>query len=386
MKILHTSDWHLGHSLYGIDTIDDQIKILNEIARVCRDENPDLFLLAGDIFDTARPSMAVQKIFADTILRLRHDNPEMDIVIIAGNHDSASMHEIFARPWSDLNVNVLGEANPNHLEMAKRCVIVDNKCAVIAIPYFAERFMPDNYTSNVLSDVIDTLPPELPIVMMLHTTVDKCDYTGHDSDDTAYVGGIKGIPLDQLGSGYDYLALGHIHRPQNVSDRARYCGSPMMLSFDEAYIHSVSIIELSKRGETPHIKSIDLPQPRRLVTLPDNDKYAGWDEIDTLISEITSTDDYYRINLAHDQPRSQDNVTKARVALAQRGGALCCVNRQAVKIAERETEKFDIQSFKKLSPIEVAKRYLQSKDEMLSDQHAEMLQEIIDLVTANDRN
>lgn len=101
---------------------------------------------------------------------------------------------------------------------------------------------------------------------MAHLSIEGSDRTGHDET----VGGIEYVPISSMGEGYDYLALGHIHCPQNIKGNgrhARYCGTPLPVSFDEAYPHSVSIVELKGR-EAPQIRTIEIENPIPLVTLP----------------------------------------------------------------------------------------------------------------------
>lgn len=385
MKLIHTSDWHLGHSLYGLDTTAEQRHMLQQIERVCIDENPDLFLLAGDIFDTARPGMTVQKMFVDTIHSLRRRLPEMSIVIIAGNHDSASLHEVFAAPWHQLGVNVFGEISPDPEAMAGRCVVADGKCAVVALPYFASRYVSDDYAREVLTEALKNIPADLPVVMMMHTTVEGCDSTGHDSGAGKYIGGIEGISVGEICEDVDYLALGHIHRPQTIGNKVRYSGSPRMMSFDEAYPHSVSVVTLERRGELPEIREVTIEPLRTLLTLPAPGKYAGWDEITSLVADMEPTDAYFRLNIAAGETVTPLRTAAVRNDMAALGATLCCINRQPSEISETDSETIDFQSFRALSPIEVADRYLRSIGEPMTDTMAGMLQSVIDEITENER-
>lgn len=385
MKIIHTSDWHLGHTLYGLDTTAEQQHMLRQIERVCMAENPDLFLLAGDIFDTARPGMAVQKMFVDTIHSLRRQLPDMAIVIIAGNHDSASLHEVFAGPWHQLGVNVLGEITADRAAMADRCVIVDEKCAVVALPYFASRYVSDGYAEQVLDESFKSIPPDLPVVMMMHTTVDGCDSTGHDSSFGRYIGGIEGISVNAICKTVDYLALGHIHRPQTIGNKARYSGSPRMMSFDEAYPHSVSVVTIRHRGDLPEIRDIVIEPLRTLITLPAPGKYAKWDEIISVVAAMQPTDAYFRINIEDGETITPLRTASLRNDMAALGATLCCINRRTAENHEADAETIDFQSFRTLSPLEVADRYLSSIGRPMSEGMERMLQSIIDEITENER-
>jgi len=108
MKILHTSDWHLGHTLYNCDRAEEQAAMLEQMRRIVVDEQPDLFLLSGDVYHTSQPSASVQTMFADALLAIHEACPAMTIVVTAGNHDSGMRHEIFRAPWRRFNVHTIG--------------------------------------------------------------------------------------------------------------------------------------------------------------------------------------------------------------------------------------------------------------------------------------
>lgn len=95
MKILHTADWHLGQSLYGFDRLDEQRRFLGQLCEVVAEERPDAMVVAGDVFDISMPSAAAQRVYAEGLLAIHAAVPEMVIVIVAGNHDSASRLEIY---------------------------------------------------------------------------------------------------------------------------------------------------------------------------------------------------------------------------------------------------------------------------------------------------
>ena len=108
MKLIHTSDWHLGHTLYGYDRTIEQKAMLEQMVELVREHKPDVFLISGDVYHTSQPSAAVQTMFSEAMVKLHCTHPDMYIVVIAGNHDSASKHEIFTTPWKALNVYAIG--------------------------------------------------------------------------------------------------------------------------------------------------------------------------------------------------------------------------------------------------------------------------------------
>ena len=99
MRIIHTSDWHLGHILYGYDRSREQRNMLGQIEEIVGKEKPDALVVSGDVYHTGQPSAAVQKMFTEAVMRLHEACPGMEIVITAGNHDSASKHEVSRILW-----------------------------------------------------------------------------------------------------------------------------------------------------------------------------------------------------------------------------------------------------------------------------------------------
>ena len=108
MKIIHTSDWHIGQNFYGYDRYEEHDAVLEKIIEICRDENPDALLVSGDVFDVAQPPAQAQRLFAQKMMRLRQDMPALRIIVTAGNHDSASRIEAVDALWSAVGIDVVG--------------------------------------------------------------------------------------------------------------------------------------------------------------------------------------------------------------------------------------------------------------------------------------
>ena len=141
MKILHTSDWHLGHTIYNYDRTEEQTDMLNQIVEIVNNEKPDLFLLCGDVYHTAQPSASVQTMFVNALMNIHNANPEMTIVITAGNHDSGSRHEIFSAALETMKIYTIGNLTKENFD--KHIIEIPNKGYVIAIPYTHERNTPE---------------------------------------------------------------------------------------------------------------------------------------------------------------------------------------------------------------------------------------------------
>jgi predicted phosphodiesterase len=151
MKILHTSDWHLGHILYNYERTEEQKSMIEQILSIVQEHKPDVFLIAGDIYHTSQPSSYVQTLFANSITKLHNLNPKMQIIITAGNHDSAIKHEIFRQPWQALNVHTIGAVDKKNI--FQHIIEIENQGFVIAIPYCHERNLPENFYQSLLEEV-----------------------------------------------------------------------------------------------------------------------------------------------------------------------------------------------------------------------------------------
>ena len=147
MKIIHTSDWHLGQNFFEYDRKEDHESMIMQLAELIKAEEPDALIIAGDVYDIAAPNTSVQKGFAEHIVRLRDSCPGMTIVCISGNHDSASRHEIHQTPWEALNVHMKGKVETEIL--AENIIPIKDKGWIVAVPYTNERFLNENFYSSL---------------------------------------------------------------------------------------------------------------------------------------------------------------------------------------------------------------------------------------------
>ena len=172
MKILHTSDWHLGHTIYNYDRMEEQKAMLEQMVTLVAEHKPDVFLLCGDVYHTSQPSSSVQTMFTDAMVKIHNAHPDMKIIVTAGNHDSGTKHEIFRNPWMALNVHVIGTLNK--INSDEHIIEIPHKGYIIAIPYVNERNMPEGFFQELLEQVNKQNSENLPIIMTAHTTVSGC--------------------------------------------------------------------------------------------------------------------------------------------------------------------------------------------------------------------
>jgi exonuclease SbcD len=386
MKILHTSDWHLGHTLYNYDRTEEQMVMLLQMVNIVKEDQPDVFLLCGDVYHTPQPSAAVQTMFTNALVQIRDANPGMTIVITAGNHDSGSKHDIFRTPWKALKVYTVGCIDASQKE--ELVVEVPGKGYVIAVPYVNERNMPKGLFQELIDIVGEKNANNLPVVMMAHTTVRGCDFAGHDNASEYTVGGIDSYDLDEMGSGYDYLALGHIHHGQFIHSgkhNVRYCGSPIPVSFDEMYKHSVSIVEVAKHGEKPTIKEIEINPHRPLVTLP-IEGVATWEDAKDLLKNYPNDiDAYIRLNVEVDDLLPADANAEAQMICEEKNCKFCVINSRRLNKNRTEARIMSVQEFKAEDPIGIAQRYAQDMEKEFDDDMRKLFYETLAAIKEEER-
>ena len=303
MKILHTADLHLGQIIYqNYDRADEHRHFFKQLAEWCRQEQPDALLISGDVFDIQQPSATVKKTFNDYFVQLHLQCPSMHIVITAGNHDSASRLQADSSLWGLHNVNVVGVPPAADAtltgEWYLNYIVKLHSGYIVALPYMVgER----TRAIQTILDAVDADNHEgKPVVMMGHLAVSGLDPEGHDFD----IGRLRTQEIGSLGSGYDYLALGHIHKPQTIghpelhfqpqftlpSPVVRYAGSALHVSCDENYPHSVSLVEMTHHGGEITIRQLRVDEWRHFHTLPlDGSSFTHADDALQAIKEFVQT-------------------------------------------------------------------------------------------------
>ncbi|MBR5103888.1 MAG: exonuclease SbcCD subunit D [Bacteroidales bacterium] len=381
MKIIHTSDWHLGQNFFGYDRTKDHESMIVQLIDLVKTEEPDALIIAGDIFDVAIPNTTVQKSFAEAIVRIHDAYPSMTIVCISGNHDSAARHEVHQTPWEALKVKMIGKANMT--EVQENIIPIDGKGWVVAIPYTNERFLNDEFYSRLEAAVKEKTAEELPIVYVGHAAINGCDHTGHDIMNDRFVGGIEYTALDELGSVYDYIALGHIHKAQTFGNgRARYCGTPIPVSFDEVrsgYEHGFSIVEIEAHGSIPSIRTVDVKCPRPLVSIP-AEGHAPWEDVIAELKKFPADiNAYIRLNVllkdSEQMPFNKDR--QIQEALAGKAALYAVTNptRESLVSEERRQsamKAITVEELQKLDPVTVLKSYAESQGQIFSEKFQEM--------------
>ena len=259
MKILHTSDWHLGRALFGRKRYDEQQLFLDWLAQTLYAQQVDVLLVAGDIFDHSAPSNQAQGMYF-RFLRTVVDQGCRHVVVIAGNHDSASFVDAPREVLATLNIHVVGRCSDNPADEV--LLLHDHNgtpmLIVCAVPYLRDQDIrtvsagetPDDKACQLQRAVCDhyaavfataetlrcSLSQPVPVVAMGHLFAAGGLTQQDDGVRELYVGSLAHIPASIFPSSLDYVALGHLHVPQPVGGRenVRYSGSPLAMGFSEA--------------------------------------------------------------------------------------------------------------------------------------------------------
>lgn len=392
MKILHTSDWHLGHTIYNYDRTEEQAEMLRQIEEIAKAQKPDVFLLCGDVYHTSQPSNAVQTMFANSLVKIHEANPGMTIVITAGNHDSGTKHDIFRTPWRALNVFTIGNLSAEARSgenYDEHIIEIPGKGYVVAVPYVHERNIPDQFYKHLLEEVEKRNTNNLPVVLTAHTTVRGCDITGHDTAMKDSVGGIDYFDVADFGSDYDYVALGHIHHAQFVhtgKHNVRYCGTPLPISFDERFDHSITMVEIDSHGAQPKYETVEIGNPHPLVTLPTQD-FANWEEAKELLKNYP--DDipaYIRMNVKVEDFLPSTASAEAAEIVKNKKCRFCYINARRVTSESKETTGMTIQEFRSEDPLQIAKRYAADSQKPFDEDMEELFSEVLQIINSEERN
>ena len=274
MRLLHTSDWHLGRSFHREDLLSAQARFVDFLVETVRTEGIDGVLVSGDIYDRALPSVDAVAVFDDALRRLAATGTR--VVLISGNHDSARRLGFGSGLIDAAGIHLRTDVSAAH-----RPVLLDDTdgpVAVYAVPYLepdavrVELGCDERSHAAVLGAAMSRVRADLAdrhgarSVVLAHAFVTGAETSESERDIT--VGGVSSIPMSAL-DGVDYVALGHLHGAQRLSDRVRYSGSPLPFSFsEEHHTKQLLIVELGARpGSPPSVQSIPTPGHRPLGRL-----------------------------------------------------------------------------------------------------------------------
>lgn len=288
VRILHTSDWHLGRRLCGQERYGEFKSFLDWLTSVICREAVDALVIAGDIFDSCTPPLWAQSLYYSFLTGL-FASPCKSVTVVAGNHDSAALLDAPAELLSRLNVFVVGEPQPPQREVFQLPGADGTTRALCcAVPFLRSR---DLCGAMAGADVKALSAAELagfkghyaavvaeaeklrdgraiPVIATGHCFVAGGKVSDDDGVRDLSVGSIDAVPLSAFPQGIDYLALGHLHEPQRCGglESRRYSGSPLCAGFGEAGRRK-SLFIVDFHGRAPSVRSVDVPQFQKILRL-----------------------------------------------------------------------------------------------------------------------
>jgi len=318
MKILHTSDWHLGRMLYSKkERYDEHEKFLAWLLEVIKKNSVDTLLVAGDIFDSAAPSNTAQKMYYDFLLKVRNCGCQ-NVVIVGGNHDSPSLIEAPKEILAALNIKIVGKITEN---LEDEIIVINNEAGVptaiiCAVPFLRERDISrfiegENYAdrskriaenvrqhyealAKMAENHRNTVAENIPIIATGHLSVEGGTRNDDDGVRDTYVGTIAMLSSDIFPETFDYVALGHFHIPSSIggTNKIRYCGSPIPMGFGEANQQKIVLLVDCTQNK---VEDIPIPCFQRLESIRGDKEY-----ISNRLSELKKCDESVWVEIIYD--------------------------------------------------------------------------------------
>lgn len=288
MKIIHTSDWHLGQKFLHRDRADEHQLALDWLCELIREEKADVLLVAGDIFDIGNPPNYARRMYYDFLISLAETSCR-HIVITGGNHDSPSMLEAPAELLARLHVHVRGAAREN---LEEELIPLHNEqgeleAVIAAVPFLRDRDLRTSMAGETGLERIERIRGGLrehyrqvgilaeaayakagvPLIAMGHLYASGADVSG--KQDNIYIGDKENIRVQDFPACFNYVALGHIHRQQAIGgqEHVRYSGSLIPLSFSETKDDKGVLVLTFSGRELTSITPRLVPELRRLKTV-----------------------------------------------------------------------------------------------------------------------
>ena len=290
--ILHTADWHLGARLIDLERSEEQARFLDWLLVQIIERKPNLLIIAGDVFDSANPPQQALTQYYQFLAGV--SRTQTQVLVVGGNHDSALTLNAPRELLRSLRIQVVGSAPTNHAE----ALLELQDVVVCAVPYLRERDVRRASAGETSEEVAEQLRDGIalhyrqifeeacelaqgrPVVATGHLTAVGVENS--ESERSIQIGNLGAVNADCF-SGFAYVALGHIHRPQRVGglDHIRYSGAPIALGFDEVNLAKQVLWVTTSKSDKIEVASIPVPCFRRLLRVK-----CSLDALSALLAEI----------------------------------------------------------------------------------------------------
>ncbi len=343
MKIIHTSDWHLGISLHNASLLEEQKNFVDFLAMTVKEQNIDAVMIAGDIFDHSVSSAEAISLYNETVTKLCNEIG-IPVIISAGNHDGAARLASCSELLKKAGLFIFGK-------LSKEISMVEiNDVDIYVLPYFntdeVKALFPEHKISSyadamncVLTAIKHNFKPGKRNILMCHCFVSGSVLS--ESDRAAMVGGTSVVP-SEIFNGFDYVALGHLHKPQDRGYNIRYSGSPLKYSFSESeHKKSVTILNI---GEEITFEELEIVPSKDVRVIR-----GTYDEIIALAEIDQKRDDYIKIEVS-DKYAGMEAVELFRTYYNN-------LLNISGKISETEESSLTVEELYSLSPDDILKRF-----------------------------
>lgn len=390
MRILHTSDWHLGKNLEGISRLEEQELFLKELINIADEKKVDMVIIAGDIYDNSNPQAKAEALFYKAVKDLSNGG-KRPIIIIAGNHDNperlAAVNPlsyergviVLGTPKSKVPTGKCGEFNI--VSSKEGCFEIDlfgERAVIIALPYPSEKRLNEVFTESLqekerkdsyserVGEIFASLEEEFREdtinIAVSHIFVDGGEET--DSERPIQLGGSLAVSVDNLPKKAQYIALGHLHKPQKVKgcDNAYYSGSPLQYSKSEINYSKGAFLVHVYPKEHPKVESIYFKNYKPIYVW----KCNGIEEAIKSCEENSDKECFVYIEVKTDRPLLQEEIKKMKELKKDIVEIL-----PVIDFKEEEIERVDI---KDMNIEEVFKKFYKS-----SRNNLEPNEEVVDL-------
>lgn len=386
MKILHTADWHIGQLFHEYDRTYEHQQFLDWLILTLQSENIDILLISGDVFDISNPGAASIKMFYTFLNQATQVNPNLQIIITAGNHDSASRLEAPKPLLESSNVHIIGLIEKNaygKINYEKLTIPLfdssgNTKAWCLAIPFLRMGDYPSIQDSeNPYTEGVEALyeeafeyasqkkQPGEPIIAMGHLHTNNAEITLLDSTERLIMGGVECVSASSFHQDIKYVALGHIHKAQRIGgkEHIRYSGSPLPMSFSELnYKHQIIIFELNE--EISNLRSVEIPLSIPLQIIPV--KHQPLHEVITLLEQLPETDNTpettpyleVRVLLESPEPGLRHKIETALIGKKVR---LATIKKEYPKSMDKEPEFISQEKLNELKPLDVFSNLYKAK-------------------------
>ena len=353
IRILHTADWHLGQTFFGYDRTQEHEHFLDWLAGVLTKNKIDVLIVAGDVFDVSNPSAASQRMFYRFIHRVTTENPRLQLVVVAGNHDSAARLESPLPLLQEMRTEIKGIVRKQNGKIDYEHLLVETE----GNPY-AEGVK--ELYARLLKYALKKRTDGQALVAVGHLLATGSEIAEKDHSERIIIGGLESVSPESFPEQIVYTALGHIHKAQRVSGREniRYAGSPLPMSFAEKHYHHGVVKVTLDEGWAVEIEKLEYTPLVRLLSIPATEAAAPDEVLDELRGLELPEDEpmpylEVKVKLSEPEPMLRQQVEEILEGKPVRLARIVSFYRQAAEgSVEEETLTAGLQE---MNPLQIVK-------------------------------